>query len=32
MAIRREPLVHPIADAHVEAGVRQVFRANTEKG
>jgi len=32
MAINREPLVPPIDDAHVEADVREIFRANTEKG
>jgi hypothetical protein len=32
MAINHEPLVPPIADAHVEADVRDIFRANTEKG
>lgn len=32
MATEREPLVHPLADADVDADVRALFRANTEKG
>jgi len=32
MAINHEPLVRPIDDARVEADVREIFRANTEKG
>jgi hypothetical protein len=32
IAIHHEPLVQPIDDAHVEADVREIFRATTEKG